>query len=557
MEPISVDAPLKVPTIPGPKPVSPKVEPPKVEAAKSEPPAELPISAGSLLTRKRAALAASAVFSLVAGVAGVQVFGTSTPETKTSPAAQALVATPHNSHPAPTDPTPPTTPRATASGLGVTAPSVTQDTLPPAELVVRAPQLSTEVRSELTVPVVTPSAPAYIPPLGPGDTIPLPSPTISNDGQFRAATPPARPELEIPAVAPANVIAPPTIVPPLIVPASAQEPLQPAALPGTLPLPPTPAGGTGMPVLPTLPSAPTAPVIPSAVNPAVAPSVVPAMPLPNTPAVPPVDVTPPISVFPPDKSPAAPVIPPAMPPGAPAANVLPLGPAMTPDVVPPMLTPSVVPPVVTPIVPPVLTPPTPSVVTPIVPPGQTNNGNRSIEYVKPAATPEVNLKPAATSFDVDLYDPRVGDSYDSISKEFYNDSRYASALREFNRNKPLQGSGPVEVPPMHILRKRFPQSSGGSIPSPALSSVRPVTGTAPDNWTSPGTSEASPTFRTSSNTYRVPAGGTTMKLIAKEVLGSDSRWGEIWELNREITDPGALLIPGTELKLPAAASSNR
>ena len=42
---------------------------------------------------------------------------------------------------------------------------------------------------------------------------------------------------------------------------------------------------------------------------------------------------------------------------------------------------------------------------------------------KPTATgPE---RAAATSYDVDLHEPRQGDSYESISREFYNDTKYA------------------------------------------------------------------------------------------------------------------------------------
>jgi len=220
-----------------------------------------------------------------------------------------------------------------------------------------------------------------------------------------------------------------------------------------------------------------------------------------------------------------------------------------------------------------MTPTTPTNVVPLLPttpnpgtlalPGVTPTdptpGGRTIEYTKPVNVPEV--RPAITSFDVDLYDPRVGDSYESISKEFYNDTRYAAALKEFNRGKPLQGAGQVEVPPMHVLRKRYPQYVGGtattspaSFPS-APPPVRPVTGSAPDNWTGTGTGgDTSLTFRSSASTFRVPPGGTTLKQIAKDTLGSDARWLDIWELNRAtITAPDALLPSGMDVKLPPGA----
>src|SRR5262249_44973700 len=142
----------------------------------------------------------------------------------------------------------------------------------------------------------------------------------------------------------------------------------------------------------------------------------------------------------------------------------------------------------------------------VLPPAQpTGPGTTRIEFTKPAGNPEV--RPAgpperapSTSFDVDLYEPRAGDTYESISREFYNDTRYATALREFNKGQPLQGGKQVEVPPIHVLRKRFPQLVGANpaaMPA-AAPSARPVSisGTTPD-WGTPGAAEAAPTFRAS------------------------------------------------------------
>ena len=42
-----------------------------------------------------------------------------------------------------------------------------------------------------------------------------------------------------------------------------------------------------------------------------------------------------------------------------------------------------------------------------------------------------------------------------------------------------------------------------------------------------------------------------MKEVARQLLGSEQRWGDIWDLNRQYTDPGAVLPAGTELKVPA------
>ncbi|MCS6865053.1 MAG: hypothetical protein RMJ56_11790 [Gemmataceae bacterium] len=138
-----------------------------------------------------------------------------------------------------------------------------------------------------------------------------------------------------------------------------------------------------------------------------------------------------------------------------------------------------------------------------------------------------------TTFDVDLHHPSATDTYESISLEFYNDRRFANALRAFNRNLPLQGGRMVEVPPLHILRKQFP----GLIDASTNTGVQ---------WGSASRADPSPSVR---NTFVVPPGGLTMKDIARRMLGSEQRWSEIWDLNPQYS-PSALLPAGTELKMP-------
>ena len=69
-----------------------------------------------------------------------------------------------------------------------------------------------------------------------------------------------------------------------------------------------------------------------------------------------------------------------------------------------------------------------------------------------------------TTFDVDVYEPKAGDTYLSISQDFYNDRRFAAALQAFNQSVPLQGGRYVSVPPIHILRRKFPSLVGAVVP---------------------------------------------------------------------------------------------
>lgn len=178
------------------------------------------------------------------------------------------------------------------------------------------------------------------------------------------------------------------------------------------------------------------------------------------------------------------------------------------------------------------------------------NGTR-IEYTKPAG----NAKPAGvpertpqTSFDVDLHEPQSGDTYESISKDFYHDVRYGRALAEYNRRKPLQNNGPVEVPPIHVLKKRYPQFLGTT----STSSREQTSSSLPGEFRPAGGSgDAAPVFRTSgSKSYVIPPGGMTMQAVARLTLGSTTRWREIYDLNPQFsTDVPA----GAQLKLPADA----
>jgi hypothetical protein len=94
----------------------------------------------------------------------------------------------------------------------------------------------------------------------------------------------------------------------------------------------------------------------------------------------------------------------------------------------------------------------------------------SLNLTKPAG--EVGAPPAAgqekpkTDFDVDLHQPKAGDTYESISKLHYRDARYAEALRLYNSGVALDRGIDVKVPPMYVLRQRFPQQVGASRGSP-------------------------------------------------------------------------------------------
>jgi hypothetical protein len=184
--------------------------------------------------------------------------------------------------------------------------------------------------------------------------------------------------------------------------------------------------------------------------------------------------------------------------------------------------------------------------------GVGGSGN-TIQSTRPPSSPPptpnaVSERAPTTSYDVDLYEPKQGDTWESISREFYNDTRYAAALKAVNLNKPLTSGGSVEIPPLYILKQKYqtPARSGTT-----TSQTAPVSSPAPA-WGPPANPTTPATPAGGSQIYRVPAGGTSERDLAKNFLGNEQRWQEIFNLNPQITRPDAIPA-GTEVRLPLDA----
>jgi hypothetical protein len=147
-------------------------------------------------------------------------------------------------------------------------------------------------------------------------------------------------------------------------------------------------------------------------------------------------------------------------------------------------------------------------------------------------SPARSSSPPRTDFDLDLHEPKAGETYASISRLHYGDARYAEALRTFNRNLELGRGGVVEVPPLYVLR-RLSAPAGGAVGEPGA--IRGV------DWSpAPGRS-ASPSFE-------VTRDGMTMWDVAEEVLGDRRQWKRVADANPGL-DPNGL-TRGTRLRLP-------
>ena len=401
-----------------------------------------------------------------------------------------------------------------------------------------------------TVPAQTQSwagertnAPALAPPGAP------PQPEVKQAGGTLPLIPDASGGPVAPTGGPPAVLSPTVITPtpdslsvPSVLPAGGMDPARPGVPPATPapPLPALPAAPAGMstplvtpPVGMGLPPVPPpmdlGPLVPTA----------PATPTPKGP------IKEPDSLFPgvAPAGPAAPALPALPTPGTgglPPLPAAPMGPAISvvpsvPENKPPGVFPSID------------APPKPSLEPPVgmgTPTAFTKPGGTTV--VKPVA-PEFAPK---TDFDVDMYDPKANDSYESISLEWYNDRRYAAALWAFNEKKPLQGGLYVNVPPIHILKRRFPAQAGGAVTpvgGAAVPSATPQWGPAGDKPDAPARAVGA-----GRGAYVVPPGGMTMKAVARLTLGNEQRWRDIYDLNSNLR-PDDVLPPGTELKLPPDA----
>ena len=134
------------------------------------------------------------------------------------------------------------------------------------------------------------------------------------------------------------------------------------------------------------------------------------------------------------------------------------------------------------------------------PPGETFAP--AVRGATPAPSPAaVAEQPPKTDFDVDIVRVRSGDTYATISDKFYGSTRYAAALRAFNRGADLGQLREVQVPPLHVIRTQAggrerdietPSEPRGVVPAggirgPVLDA--PVqSNTAPDavDWGAPG-----------------------------------------------------------------------
>jgi nucleoid-associated protein YgaU len=142
------------------------------------------------------------------------------------------------------------------------------------------------------------------------------------------------------------------------------------------------------------------------------------------------------------------------------------------------------------------------------------------------------------------YVVQPNDNYWTISKAVYGDGGFFKAIYEHNRRQHpkaerLQVGEVLFIPDAATLQKLYPDLC----PKPGRVAAPQRTMQASARIHSPGT-----------KVYVVEEGDTLFK-IAKDQLGNPSRWGEVYQLNRELLGKDYdYLKPGTELLIPATES---
>jgi nucleoid-associated protein YgaU len=158
-------------------------------------------------------------------------------------------------------------------------------------------------------------------------------------------------------------------------------------------------------------------------------------------------------------------------------------------------------------------------------------------------TPGGSIAAAGATAKPGQYVVQPDDNYWTISEKVYGTGGYFKAVYEHNRRQGarterLQVGDVLDVPPAATLEQMYPDLCPKSAHEGVSSSGAPA-----------------PAARPGTRLYSV-ADGDTLYEIARQQLGSASRWGEIYQLNHDqLGNDFSYLRPGTQLLLPGDGSA--
>lgn len=189
-------------------------------------------------------------------------------------------------------------------------------------------------------------------------------------------------------------------------------------------------------------------------------------------------------------------------------------------------------------------------------PGSTPSIAVSPPIVAPAIAQPVASVPVV-SYDEDSYQCRAGDTFRSISQQFYKSERFERALLLFNRNHPRASDEIRREPP--ALAGQTVYLPPDWVLTPYLSAAEPPSAVAPHAAApvsaAPATVAPAPVAIPAvqaTRSYRVRSTGERYFEIAKRTLNDGSRWWEVYMLNKSHS-PQEIIPAGTVLRMPVNA----
>ncbi|MCC7420947.1 MAG: LysM peptidoglycan-binding domain-containing protein [Planctomycetaceae bacterium] len=187
----------------------------------------------------------------------------------------------------------------------------------------------------------------------------------------------------------------------------------------------------------------------------------------------------------------------------------------------------------------------PAAARPTVPPRAT-----AMPRTVASSDPFAGATTAANDQRPTLYEVQANDNYWSISKKQYGTYRYFDALAKYNAERvpdptKLRPGMKVMTPPPQALEARFPEMFGKG-------------GAVTASYVPESESDEPGLFRAKSGQpmYRIGP-SDTLTTIARAHLGRQSRWIQIFEMNRDQLNNPEQLKVGAILRLPLDASNVR
>jgi hypothetical protein len=188
-----------------------------------------------------------------------------------------------------------------------------------------------------------------------------------------------------------------------------------------------------------------------------------------------------------------------------------------------------------------------------------DNGPRPFDNNPPAAVqPAQSAELRSDQYYEDWYTAVSGDTFESLSQKNYYTTKYAQALRQYNKDRngldEVRAGATVRIPPARVLERKHPADVPGVNPAPGSS--RNPSGAAPAAVGMPqGLTDPVNAVRSSPDSgleYTVRKSPNTLRDIAKETLGSSDKWNMIFRLNRWL-NPDQPIPEGTRLRMPSDA----